>query len=125
MDEHLRVGTGPEAVSDAGQFPPQLLVIPDLAVVHGDDRSVLARHRLAAVLEVDDAESCAPEGGRAVDVVAGLVRTAVCQSVNGLFQTRRIRRFGTTGRDDADKAAHRTNLRNLRTFWIGAPKPFR
>jgi hypothetical protein len=68
VNEYLRVGAGPEPVSGADQLPPQLLVIPDFAVVDDHDQSVLARHRLTSVLKVDDAEPRAPQSGRTVHI---------------------------------------------------------
>ncbi len=77
VDDRLDVRPGAEAVPRASQLVAQLDVVVDLAIADDDHRSVLARDRLIACLEVDDrqAADAEPDSGR--DVRALSVRSAV------------------------------------------------
>src|SRR5258706_16208817 len=60
-----------------GQLPAQLAMVVDLAVADRPDRPILARQRLAAGLQIDDAQPPHSQSGAGADEQPLLVRAAV------------------------------------------------
>ena len=92
MQHDLGVRGGVERVAGGLQLPAQLAEVVDLAVVDDLESPIVHRHRLVAVLEVDDAETAKPERRRAVLVVAVVVRTPMAQRLGHRREERAVRR---------------------------------
>ena len=77
VDDDLGVGAGLEGVSAGDEIGAQLEVVEDLAVEGDPDGAVLVAHRLAAAVDVDDAEARVRQADVAVDVESVAVRPAM------------------------------------------------
>ena len=92
VNEYFGVRARREPMTAAGEIIAQRIVVPDLAVVHGDNAPVLVLHRLAAAVEVDDAQSSEAESNPLCLIDAGLVRPSVGKRGNSVVQTTAVRR---------------------------------
>jgi hypothetical protein len=106
VDDHLGVRAAAEHVALRAQPARELAIVVDLAVEDHPRRLILARHRLAAGVEVDDLEPPDAEPGRAAHDEAGVVRTAVGEPIGHRFEDRLVGTAVAARQDVADDAAH-------------------
>src|SRR5436309_11828347 len=77
MQQDLGVAVRTEADAATFELGPQLAVIQDLAVLRHAHGAVRAKHRLVAVLDIDDREPARRDAGGAVDMRTAAVRASV------------------------------------------------
>ena len=97
VEHHLGVAGGVERVADRLQLGAQLAEVVDLAVVDDLEPAVVHRHRLRAVLEVDDAEAPEPERRCGVLEVPVIVRPAMPERDGHQLEQRAVRRTPEAG----------------------------
>ena len=81
-------------------------MVPDLAVVDGDDGAVLVRHRLIAVLQINDAEPRVTEADHVGEEVGRAVWPAMRQRSRRPPDPSTVGWGRVTRCDDADDATH-------------------
>src|SRR5215213_1162155 len=81
VNDGFGVAVGVESVAQLFEFLAQLEVVVDLAVEDDPRATIRVVNWLLAALEVDDCEATHREAGRAVDVKAVLIGTAVTDGV--------------------------------------------
>ena len=117
VDEDLRVAARPQRVSEPQQFPAQLAIVVDFAVLHAGDAAAAADDRLLAGREIDD---CEPAGGKhdaALLHIAAAVRAArVKRSAGGADHAEvcRLPACGDPSEDAAHAAPHPCSSRSSR-----------
>ena len=79
MNNYFTVGIRTELVPAGPKFAGQFVEVENFAVEYKDYRTVLIRYRLAAALDVLDAESPDTEMNKWFDVIARLIGTTVLQ----------------------------------------------
>jgi hypothetical protein len=95
-----------EHVSRRGQPRGQLAIVVDLAVERDPDGAILARHRLAARLEVDDAQPADAERGGTADDEALVVGAPVRDPIGHALEDALLGASVRSRQHVADDAAH-------------------
>ena len=75
--KYFRVGLSDELVISLFELGPHLAIIVKLAVHHHHDRTIAAKHRLIASLQVDDRKPTHPQRGLVVDPQPFRIRPAM------------------------------------------------
>ena len=86
VQDDLRVGTGPEAVSGLLEAGAVLFVIVDLTVVGDPDRPVLIGHWLGTAIKIDDAEAPVGQSHLVGEVKTFSIRAPVAHGVGHPLQ---------------------------------------
>src|SRR3954463_11005274 len=90
MDNGFGIGVGAENVAAGAQLVAQLDEVINFAVIDNPDGFVFVSDRLVTGGKVDDAEAPHAQPGRALNVIAVVVRTAVGDHIAHSAHDRRI-----------------------------------
>src|SRR6185503_15141413 len=108
VQNDFRVALRGEAMAAGFQLRTQFDVVENLAVEDDPKRAILVADRLLAGAEIDNAQPGVAQAGKAVEINAKLIRTAMTDHRQHPAEAGLLNRIGLGETDYAHNATHQT-----------------